>query len=116
MVSYPKSQFSKNNIKTIQSKSIHYNVKHVMKMMPSTVLNHGPNTTHLALMGVPGYPPQVYGLSTEGAVSRHLIILMTVRLDCVYGHSIKSVTSSTYQLQKYHAVLISHKTYPKMPI
>ena len=49
-----------------------------MKMIPSTVPNHGPNTTHLALMGVLGYPAQVYGLSTEGAISRHLRIFVTI--------------------------------------
>ena len=56
-----------------------YNVKCVMKMIPPTVPNYGLNTTHLALMDILGYPTQVYGLSTEGVVSRHLIILVIVR-------------------------------------
>ena len=30
--------------------------KHIMKMTPSTVPNHGPNTTHLALIDIQGYP------------------------------------------------------------
>ena len=47
--------------------------------MPSPVLNHGPNTSHLANMGVLDYyPAQVYGLSTEGATTRHLIIPVTI--------------------------------------
>ena len=45
--------------------------------MPSTVLDHGPNTTHLAYMGILGYLAKVYGLSTEGAAIRHLINPMT---------------------------------------
>ena len=52
--------------------------KHVMKTMHSIVLNHGPNTTHLAPMEIVGYSTKVYGLSTKGAISRHLIIPMTV--------------------------------------
>ena len=40
--------------------------------MSSTVSNHGPNTTYLALMGVLGYLAQVYELSTEGTTSHHL--------------------------------------------
>ena len=47
-------------------------------MMPSIVPNHSPKTTHLAFMGALGYPVQVYRLSTEGAVSRHFIIPVTV--------------------------------------
>ena len=49
--------------------------------MPSTVLDHGSNTTHLAHMGILGYPVHVYELSTEGAASHHLIISVTVRSD-----------------------------------
>ena len=52
-----------------------------MKMLPCTVPNRGPNTTHLALMDVLGYPAQVYWLSSEGATSRHLIIPVTVQSD-----------------------------------
>ena len=51
------------------------------KMMPSTVPNHSPNTTHFAHMGTLGYPMQVYRLSTKGVTSCHLMILMMVRLD-----------------------------------
>ena len=67
-----------------------------MKMMSSTVSNHGPNTIHLVLLGVLSYPVQVYSLSTEGATSRHLIIPMTIRSDWVYGLFIEGATSSTY--------------------
>ena len=53
-----------------------------MKMILSTIPNHGPNATHLlALIGVLGYPVQVYGLSIKSAISQHLIILMTVQSD-----------------------------------
>ena len=55
--------------------------KNVLKIMSSTVLNHSPNIIHLALMVVLGYLALVYGLSTEGAASRHLIIPVTVLLD-----------------------------------
>ena len=48
------------------------------KTMPSPVLDHSPNTTHLANMGVLDYPAQVYGLSIEGAVTCHLIIPVTI--------------------------------------
>ena len=48
------------------------------KTMPSSVLDHGPNMTHLADMGVLDYPAQVYGLSTKCVVTRHLIILVTI--------------------------------------
>ena len=50
-----------------------------MKMMPPTVPNHNHNTTHLTLMSVLGNLVQVYGLSTEGATSCHLIIPITVQ-------------------------------------
>ena len=36
------------------------------KTMLSSVLDHGPNTTHLANIGVLDYLAQVYGLSTKG--------------------------------------------------
>ena len=52
-----------------------------MKMIPSAVPYHDPNTTHLVLMGVLGHPVQVYGLSTKGAASRHLIITINFWLD-----------------------------------
>ena len=46
--------------------------------MLSPVLNHGPNTTHLADISILDYPAQVYGLSTEGVVTHHLIIPVTI--------------------------------------
>ena len=70
-----------------------------MKMTPSIIPSHGPNTTHLALMGVLGYYVQVYGLSAEDAASHHLIIPMTVRSDWVYGLSTKRATFDIYWLQ-----------------
>ena len=70
-----------------------------MKMMPHTILYHSPNTTHLAYIGVLDYPAQVYGLSIEGAASRHLIISMTLRSDRVYELSIEGATFVTYYLQ-----------------
>ena len=55
--------------------------KYVMETMLPTVLYHGPNTTHLAHMGVLGNLAQIYGISTKIAVYRHLIIPVTVRSD-----------------------------------
>ena len=52
-----------------------------MKVIPSTIPYHGPNTTHLVLMSVLGHHVQVYGLFAEGVTSSHLIILVTVWLD-----------------------------------
>ena len=46
--------------------------------MTSTVLDHGPNTTYLAHMGELGYTAQVYGLSIEDAVTRHLVSPVTI--------------------------------------
>ena len=70
-VQLSKNTVSRNN-KIMQSKLIQNNVKHDMKMMSSTIPNHSPNTTHLAVMGVLGYSAQIYRLSIEGATSRHL--------------------------------------------
>ena len=47
-------------------------------MVPSPVLDHSPNTTHLSNMGVLDYLVQVYRLFTEGAATRHLIIPVTI--------------------------------------
>ena len=53
-----------------------------MEIMSFIVPNHGPNTAHLALIGVLGHPALVYWLfATEGATSHHLIILVMVRSD-----------------------------------
>ena len=72
----------------MQSKSIQYKCQNMSwKMMLSTVPYHGPNTIHLAHMSVLDYPAQVYGLSIEGAASRHLIIPVMVQSDWVYGLS-----------------------------
>ena len=46
--------------------------------MPSIIPNHSPNTIHLAHIGKLGDPTQVYGLSIEGAISRHLTIPVTI--------------------------------------
>ena len=70
--------------------------KHVMKMMSSTVPNHGPNTTLFVLIWVLGYHAQVYGLSTKSATSHHLIIPVMVQSNLIYGLSIEGVTSDTY--------------------
>ena len=43
--------------------------------------NHSPNTIHWDHMGILGYPAQVYGLSTEGVASHHLIIPVIIRLE-----------------------------------
>ena len=39
---------------------------------------------------------QVYGLSIEGAITCHLIILVTIRSNKVYGLSTDGMTSYTY--------------------
>ena len=82
MICYPKSQFSKNNIKIIQSKLIQHKCQNELwKMMPFAVLYHGPNTTHLAHISVLGYSTQACEVSTEGVTSCHLIIPETVQSD-----------------------------------
>ena len=48
------------------------------KIMPSSVLDHGPNATHMVDMGVLDYTAQVYKLSMEDAATRHLIIPVTI--------------------------------------
>ena len=84
MVSKSKTQFLK--------KWYYFNIINVISVenqlnnetMPSTVPDHGPNTTHLAHMGVLGYPTQVYGLSTKGAATRHLIISwQSIQTGCI---------------------------------
>ena len=74
MVSKSKAQFLKKYcFNTVKIISVENQSNH--KMMPSIVLDHGPNTIHLAHVDVLGYLMQVYGLSTEGATTRHFIIL-----------------------------------------
>ena len=63
----------------MQSKSRQWKINQIITTMPPTVPNHGLNTIHLAHMGVLGYLAQVYGQSTEGVASRHLIVLVTIR-------------------------------------
>ena len=75
MVSKSKTQFLKNWYYFNTVRIILVEIQSNHKTMPSIVPDHDPNTTYLAHMGVLGYPAQVYRLSTEGTVTRHLIIL-----------------------------------------
>ena len=63
----------------MQTKIMTVEINQIIKTIPSIIPNHGLNTTHLAYVGVLGYPTQVYGLSIEGVASRHLIISVTIR-------------------------------------
>ena len=56
-------------------------INQIIKMKPFIVPNHDPNTTHLAHMSLLGYPTQVYKPSTEGVISCHLIIPVTIWSD-----------------------------------
>ena len=74
MVSKSKTQFSKKlyYFNTVKIISVENQSNH--KTIPYIVPDHSPNITHLAHMGMLGYPVQVYGLSTKGAATCYLII------------------------------------------
>ena len=93
------------------------------KTMSSTILDHGPNTTHLVDMGVLDYYAQVYGLSIESAATRHLIIpllylvrrsLRTSHRRCDIWQLLASETKNSMYLRTPHRRWHSTPTSVKM--
>ena len=74
MVSYMKTQCSKNNVKIILSNYHNEKYQKPNESMPPSVAYHGPSTTLRVRNGVLGITCAGYGLFTDGQAMSYLLI------------------------------------------